>query len=47
MRIFNKIVFNPVLGAENVRLESFDESENNSDIGKFVKCSSFRENIKR
>lgn len=35
------------IDAENIRPESSDESEDDSEIDKYVKCSSFRENIRR
>lgn len=40
-------VYSRPLDAENLRPESSDESEDDSDIDKYVKCSSFRENIRR
>lgn len=48
MRILKKNrVYSRPLDTENLRPESSDEREDDNDIDKYVKNSSFRENIRR
>ncbi|CAG9790480.1 unnamed protein product [Diatraea saccharalis] len=43
----NRVHSSPLYFSENDRPQSSEESEDDSDIDKYVKCSSFRENIRR